>query len=82
VGGYHIHWYDDTGEPHEPGVIPEHGRCVTFLDEPVAAWSSSSVFSPFARICNTNKKMVSFTIHYLCGLHRNEEGVIQVIPTP
>ena len=79
--GDQIHWYNDTSDPHEPGVIRSDGRFIPFLEEPVASKSSSAVFSPFARIDSTNR-MIPFSIHYVCGLHRDEQGVIQVIPTP
>lgn len=79
--GEQIHWYNDTGEPHEPGILKRDGSFVAFLDEPVAPGSSSAVFSPFARI-DDNRKLIPFTITYVCGLHREEQGVIQVIPVP
>jgi plastocyanin len=80
--GDQVHWYNDTNEPHEPGVIRSDGTFVAFLEEPVAAKTSSAVFSPFARIDQESRRMVPFSIHYVCGLHPEEQGVIQVIPTP
>src|SRR5262245_52636028 len=79
--GESIHWFNDTAEAHEPGVLKKDGTFVAFLEEPVTARSVSSVFSPLARI-NESEKMISFTIRYVCGRHREEQGVIQVIPTP
>ena len=79
--GDQIHWFNDTTEFHDPGVLDKDGRFVSFLEEPVAIRSTSSVFSPFARI-NKDGKMVAFTIPYLCRQHPGEKGIIQVIPTP
>jgi plastocyanin len=79
--GSQIHWYNTTAEAHDPGVIKEDGSFVAFLEEPVAAGAASAVFSPLARI-DDNGKLIAFTIHYVCGRHRNEQGAIQVIPTP
>jgi plastocyanin len=76
-----IHWYNETGEAHEPGVLNSDGTFVAFLEAPVAARSGSSVFSPLARVDDSGKQ-VPFTIRYVCGRHRGEQGVIQVIPTP
>ena len=76
-----IHWFNDTGEVHEPGVLRKDGTFVAFLEKPVAARNVSSVFSPLARI-DDSKKMTAFTIRYVCGRHRDEQGSIQVIPTP
>ena len=79
--GDQIHWFNATGEIHEPGVIRKDGRFVAFLEEPLAAGAVSAVFSPLARI-DRDDKQIAFTIHYVCGRHRGEQGVIQVIPTP
>ena len=79
--GDQIHWFNDTSEPHDPGVWRKDGKFVSFLEEPVAAGSTSAVFSPFARIDKSNNQ-IAFTIQYSCRKHRNEKGVIQVIPTP
>jgi plastocyanin len=79
--GAQIHWYNTTAEAHEPGILKEDGRFVAFLEEPVAAGAASAVFSPLARI-DEKGNLIPFTIHYICGLHRNEQGSIQVIPTP
>jgi plastocyanin len=76
-----IHWHNETSEAHEPGVLRNDGTFVAFLETPVAARSGSSIFSPLARL-DDSKSQVPFTIHYLCGRHRGEQGVIQVIPTP
>ena len=76
-----IHWYNETGEAHEPGVLRSDGTFVPFLEAPIAARSGSSIFSPLARL-DDSKIMVPFTIRYECGRHRGEQGVIQVIPTP
>jgi plastocyanin len=80
--GQQIHWFNDTGEVHEPGVLKKDGTFVPFLEEPVAARNSSAVFSPLARIDDKTKKQVAFTIEYVCARHRDEKGTIQVIPTP
>ena len=79
--GDQIHWYNDTAEPHEPGVLRKDGSFVAFLEEPVAAGAASGVFSSLARI-DDSKKQIAFTIHYVCGRHRSEQGTIQVIPAP
>ena len=76
-----IHWFNDTDEAHEPGVIRKDGAFVAFLETPVAPRSASAVFSPFARI-NAEKNQIAFTIHYVCRRHRNEQGTIEVQPTP
>ena len=76
-----IHWYNDTDEAHEPGVIKKDGTFVAFLEELIAARTVSFVFSPLPRIDNA-KKQVSFTIKYVCGRHPGEQGVIQIVPTP
>jgi hypothetical protein len=79
--GDQLHWCNETGVAHEPGVVNKDGSFVPFLEEPLAPQSVSAVFSPPARI-DDSRKFVAFTIHYVCGRHRNEEGTIQVIPTP
>ena len=79
--GDQLHWHNMTSEAHDPGVVREDGTFVGFLEEPVAAWATSAVFSPLARI-DDSQKLKPFTLHYLCGRHRNEQGTIQVIPTP
>jgi hypothetical protein len=79
--GGQLHWFNDTAEAHEPGVIRKDGSFVAFLDEPVAPRAVSGVFSPQPRIDSAGKQ-VPFSIHYVCGRHREEKGDIQVIPTP
>jgi len=79
--GDQIHWFNDTSDLHEPGVIRQDGTFVSFLEEPVATRATSAVFSPFARI-DKNNQQIPFTIRYVCGRHRGEQGAIQVIPTP
>ena len=79
--GDQIHWFNDTPEPHDPGVWRKDGKFVSFLEEPITAGSTSAVFSPFARIDKANNQ-IAFTIQYTCRRHRNEKGVIQVVPTP
>jgi plastocyanin len=79
--GDQVHWFNETGELHEPGVIRNDGTFVAFLEEPVAAGAASSVFSSLPRL-NKENKQIAFTIHYVCGRHRNEQGAIQVIPAP
>jgi hypothetical protein len=76
-----IHWHNDTGEIHEPGVVKKDGTFVAFLEEPIASHGVSSVFSPLARL-DESKKQLTFVIQYKCRRHRDEQGVIQVIPTP
>ena len=76
-----IHWFNDTAESHEPGIIRKDGTFVAFLEEPLLPGTVSAVFSPMARI-DDKQNQIAFTIHYVCGLHRGEQGVIQVIPTP
>ena len=76
-----IHWHNDTGEVHEPGVLKSDGTFVAFLEAPIAARSGSSIFSPMARL-DASQQQVPFTIRYMCGRHRGEQGIIQVIPTP
>ena len=76
-----IHWHNDTGEILEPGVVKKDGTFIAFLEDPIAARSVSSVFSPLARL-DDSKKQLTFTIKYICRRHRDEQGVIQVIPTP
>jgi plastocyanin len=76
-----IHWSNETGEVHEPGVLRRDGAFVAFLERPVAPGTTSAVFSPLARV-DASDNQVGFTIHYVCGRHRNEKGVIQVVPTP
>jgi len=79
--GGQLHWFNGTAEAHEPGVIRKDGSFVAFLDEPVAGRAASGVFSPQPRIDSAGKQ-VPFTLHYVCGRHREEQGDIQVIPTP
>ncbi|MEO8592712.1 MAG: hypothetical protein ABI759_05295 [Candidatus Solibacter sp.] len=79
--GDQIHWFNDTGELHEPGILKKDGAFVAFLEEPVAVHATSAVFSPLARI-DKGKKQIAFTIPYFCRLHPGEKGIIQVIPTP
>jgi len=79
--GDQIHWFNDTTELHDPGVLDKNGKFVPFLEESVAIRATSAVFSPFARI-NKDGKMIAFTIPYLCRQHPGEKGFIQVIPTP
>jgi hypothetical protein len=79
--GDQIHWFNDTADLHEPGVINKDGSFVSLLEEPLSPKSVSAVFSPLAR-CDNSDKQIAFTIRYVCGRHRNEQGVIQVIPTP
>ncbi len=79
--GDQIHWFNNTDELHDPGVLNQKGEFVAFLEEPVARHATSGVFSPLARIDKDNK-MISFAIQYVCRRHPNEKGTIQVIPTP
>jgi plastocyanin len=79
--GDQIHWYNQTAEVHDPGVIRKDGTFVSFLEEPVAPGAPSGVFSSLARV-NTAKKQIPFSIRYVCGRHPNEQGTIQVIPAP
>ncbi len=79
--GQQIHWFNDTGEPHEPGVLNKDGVFVGFLEAPVPSRATSAVFSPLARI-DESQKQIPFTIRYVCGRHPGEHGIIQVIPTP
>lgn len=76
-----VHWSNETGEVHEPGVLRRDGTFVAFLERPVAPGTTSPVFSPLARVDGSDNQ-VAFTINYVCGRHRNEKGVIQVVPTP
>ncbi len=79
--GDQIHWFNNTDQLHDPGVLNKDGVFVPFLEEPVAAHATSAVFSPLARI-DKDKKMIAFAIPYVCRRHPNEKGTIQVIPTP
>jgi len=79
--GDQIHWFNNTDEFHDPGILNKDGVFVAFLEEPLAARATSGVFSPLARIDKENK-MIAFAIPYLCRRHPNEKGSIQVIPTP
>jgi plastocyanin len=79
--GDQIHWFNNTDEPHDPGVLNKDGVFVPFLEQPLAAHATSDVFSPLARI-DKDQKMIAFSIQYVCRRHPNEKGTIQVIPTP
>jgi plastocyanin len=79
--GDQVTWRNLTTEEHNPGVLNKDETFVAFLETPLKPGSVSHVFSPFAELDKDNKQ-VPYTIHYRCSLHRNEEGTIQVIPTP
>jgi plastocyanin len=79
--GDHIHWFNNTGELHEPGVFNKDGVFVPFLEAPLAAQATSGVFSPLARI-DKKGNMVAFSIPFVCRRHPHETGTIQVVPTP
>jgi hypothetical protein len=80
-GGDQMHWHNDTAEAHDPGVVRSDGTFVPFFDEPVAAGATSGVFTPLPRL-DASSNQVPFTIHYVCGLHRGEEGTIEIVPVP
>ena len=83
-GGGQIHWSNRTAQPHQPGILNDDGEFVAFLDRALKPGEVSDIFSPMPRINEKSEKkeQVAFTIHYLCGLHRDEKGTIHVIPTP
>jgi plastocyanin len=82
--GGQIHWCNETGEDHQPGVVNDDGTFVAFYAGVLKPGCVSSVFSPMPRINvkSEKKEQTAFTIHYVCGLHRSEKGTIHVIPTP
>jgi len=79
--GDQVTWKNVTAEEHNPGVLNKDGSFVPFLAAPLKPGSVSHVFSPLAELDKDNKQ-VPYTIQYLCSLHRNEQGTIQVTPTP
>ena len=85
LNGKLCYFYKDTfhnsGNDKWLSSLQTRFEFVSFLEEPVAVRSTSSVFSPLARI-NKDGKMIAFTIPYLCRQHPGEKGIIQVIPTP
>jgi hypothetical protein len=66
---------------HEPGVINKDGKFVGFLPGPLRAGEVSAVFSPMPAV-NEKNTVVGYGIHYVCRLHRDEEGEIVVTPAP
>ena len=70
-----------TAEDHEPGVINKDGKFVGFLPRPLKAGAVSSVFSPTPAVDEKNI-VHKYSIHYVCRLHKNEQGDITVIPAP
>ena len=79
--GDQVTWTNSTNEDHDPGVVNKDATFVSFLRAPIKPGAVSQVFSPGARL-NKDNKQVAYTIHYVCGRHRGEQGAIQVIPTP
>ena len=82
--GGQIHFCNETGEEHQPGVLNDDGAFVAFHAAVLKPGCVSSVFSPMPRINEKSEKkeQVAFTIHHVCGLHRSEQGTINVLPTP
>ena len=79
--GDQVTWKNLTTEDHEPGVLNKDESFVGFFEGPLKPGNVSQVFSPGAEL-DKNDKQISYTIRYLCKLHRGERGTIQVIPTP
>jgi len=79
--GDHLTWANLTNEEHYPGVVNSDGTFVGFFPAPIKPGAVSTVFSPLAAVDKDNK-LAPYTIQYICAMHRNEHGTIQVTPTP
>jgi plastocyanin len=64
--GDNIVWANNDSQPHWPGVA---GNPSFFMPNQIAPKSSSSAFAPAA----------TGNVDYVCSLHPNEKGTIQVI---
>ena len=79
--GDQLTWENLTTADHYPGVLNKDGSFVGFFPAALKPGAVSQVFSPGAELDKDNKQ-VPYTIHYLCALHRNEQGTIHVNATP